>query len=135
VAGLLRRVARHDVVQQRQSRGAGSRSRTTLGDGAGTPAVVMGIGRRQVLAAAAGMLGALVSRRAMTQSTKARLILLGTGGGPRPRTASSASAQVILVNDEAYVVDCGNGVARQLVFAGIPLPRLGHIFLTHHHSD
>jgi len=96
----------------------------------------MGIGRREVLAAAAGMLGALVStRRAMTQSTKARLILLGTGGGPRPRTASSASAQVILVNDEAYVVDCGNGVARQLVFAGIPLPRLRHIFLTHHHSD
>jgi hypothetical protein len=34
---------------------------------------------------------------------------------PRPRTASSASAQVILVNDEAYVVDVlGNGVARQL---------------------
>jgi len=96
----------------------------------------LSIGRREVLTAVAGILGALVSpRRALTQGTKTRLILLGTGGGPRPRTASSASAQVILVNDEAYVVDCGNGVARQLVFAGVPLTRLRHIFLTHHHSD
>lgn len=66
---------------------------------------------------------------------KMRLILLGTGGGPRPRKARSAPAQVILFNDTAYVVDCGDGVARQLVFAGVSLPRLRHIFITHHHSD
>lgn len=64
-----------------------------------------------------------------------RLILLGTGGGPRPRKASSASAQVVVANDTAYVIDCGNGVARQLAFAGVPLSSLRHIFLTHHHSD
>ena len=34
-----------------------------------------------------------------------------------------------------YVVDCGDGVARQLVIAGVPLPVLRHIFITHHHSD
>jgi ribonuclease BN (tRNA processing enzyme) len=66
---------------------------------------------------------------------KTRLILLGTGGGPRPRTASSASAQVIVTDGAAYVVDCGNGVARQLAFAGVPLSTLRHIFVTHHHSD
>src|SRR4028119_2075884 len=64
-----------------------------------------------------------------------RLILLGTGGGPRPRTANSASAQVIFAKETAYVVDCGNGVARQLAFAGVPLPKLRHVFITHHHSD
>jgi ribonuclease BN (tRNA processing enzyme) len=32
-------------------------------------------------------------------------------------------------------VDCGDGVARQLVFAGVPLASIRHIFLTHHHSD
>jgi ribonuclease BN (tRNA processing enzyme) len=64
-----------------------------------------------------------------------RLILLGTGGGPRPRKASSEAAQVIVSNDTAYVIDCGNGVARQLVFAGVSLARLRHVFLTHHHSD
>jgi ribonuclease BN (tRNA processing enzyme) len=63
------------------------------------------------------------------------LILLGTGGGPRPRKTSSASAQVILINDAAYVIDCGDGVARQLVFANVPLPTVRHIFLTHQHSD
>ena len=66
---------------------------------------------------------------------KTTLILLGTGGGPRPRKASSQPAQVILVNDIPYVVDCGNGVARQLVVAGVPLATLRHIFITHHHSD
>ncbi len=69
------------------------------------------------------------------QTTRTRLILLGTGGGPRPRKASSASAQVIIRNNAAYVIDCGSGVARQLVFADVPLPALRHIFLTHQHSD
>jgi ribonuclease BN (tRNA processing enzyme) len=69
------------------------------------------------------------------QATKTRLILLGTGGGPRPRKASSAPAQVIVINGTPYVVDCGDGVARQLVFADVPLPALRHVFLTHHHSD
>lgn len=67
--------------------------------------------------------------------TKTRLILLGTGGGPRPRTNSFASSQVILINNVAYVVDCGNGVAIQLARAGVPLPTLRHVFITHHHSD
>lgn len=66
---------------------------------------------------------------------KTRLILLGTGGGPRPRKNSAAPAQVVIANDSAYVIDCGNGVARQLAFAGVPLSTLRHIFLTHHHSD
>ena len=73
--------------------------------------------------------------RARATQGKTRLILLGTGGGPRPRTSRAASAQVILVNDAAYVVDCGDGVARQLVAAGVPLASLRHVFITHHHSD
>jgi ribonuclease BN (tRNA processing enzyme) len=42
---------------------------------------------------------------------------------------------VIIANDAAYVVDCGDGVARQLAAAGVPLKTLRHIFITHHHSD
>ena len=66
---------------------------------------------------------------------RTRLILLGTGGGPRPRKNSFASSQVIIVNNVAYVVDCGNGVSTQLARAGVPLPTLRHVFITHHHSD
>ena len=73
--------------------------------------------------------------RLAAQRGRTRLILLGTGGGPRPRKANSASAQVIVIDGAAYVIDCGDGVARQLAFAGVPLPTLRHIFLTHQHSD
>ena len=69
------------------------------------------------------------------QTSKTRLILLGTGGGPRPRAATMATAQVIVIRDRLYVVDCGDGVARQLVLAGLPLTALRHVFITHHHSD
>jgi ribonuclease BN (tRNA processing enzyme) len=42
---------------------------------------------------------------------------------------------VIIRNGAAYVIDCGSGVARQLVFADVPPSTLRHIFLTHQHSD
>jgi ribonuclease BN (tRNA processing enzyme) len=93
-----------------------------------------GVSRRAFLAAAT-LTGALSLRGRGEGQTRTRLILLGTGGGPRPRKASSASAQVIIRNNTAYVIDCGNGVARQLVYADVPLPTLRHIFVTHHHSD
>ncbi len=92
--------------------------------------------RRRFLRSATAFLAAgILPRSGGGQANKCRLILLGVGGGPRPRKVNSASAQVIVVNDQAYVVDCGDGVARQLVMAGIPLPQLRHIFLTHQHSD
>jgi ribonuclease BN (tRNA processing enzyme) len=42
---------------------------------------------------------------------------------------------VIVAGNSAYVVDCGDGVARQLAIAGVPLPSLRHVFVTHQHSD
>jgi ribonuclease BN (tRNA processing enzyme) len=89
--------------------------------------------RREFLAGV-GMVAA-AARSAVGQSRRTRLILLGTGGGPRPRTANSASAQVIVSNGVAYVIDCGDGVARQMAFAGVPLASLRHVFITHQHSD
>src|SRR4029079_8871673 len=86
---------------------------------------------------------ALLPLRSDANSSRTRLILLGTGGGPRPgkanppphkalrvcgcprpRKANSAPAQVLLVNDVAYVIDCGDGVARQLALADVPLSKL-----------
>jgi ribonuclease BN (tRNA processing enzyme) len=98
--------------------------------------MVIDTDRRALLVGALGVCAAaLWPQAASAQKPRTRLIFLGTGGGPRPRKASSAPAQVILVNDTPYVVDCGSGVARQLVFAGVPLPAIRHIFVTHHHSD
>lgn len=96
----------------------------------------MRIGRRGLLQTlAAASCNAFLPTTLMGQSASSRLILLGTAGGPRPRQTRSAPAQVVVVNDAAYVVDCGDGVARQLFLAGIPLNALRHVFLTHQHSD
>ena len=78
---------------------------------------------------------ARVKRLLAAPSSKTRLILLGTGGGPRPRPNSFPSAQVIVIGDRAYVIDCGDGVAVQFVRAGLRLTQLRHVFITHHHSD
>ena len=88
---------------------------------------------RRALLTGALTLAANVSLAGRQGGTK--LILLGTGGGPRPRKASSGSAQVIVSNGLAYVIDCGDGVARQLAFAGVPLTSVRHVFITHQHSD
>ena len=94
--------------------------------------------RRRFMSGVTRAFAALKAQSLLAQpapSTKTRLILLGTAGGPRPRITRISTSQVILVNNAAYVVDCGNGVAIQLVRAGVPLPALCHIFITHHHSD
>lgn len=66
---------------------------------------------------------------------KTRLILLGTGGGPTPLPHRNQPASVLVVNGTPYVIDAGNGVARQLMLAGIGAQAVGHIFITHHHDD
>lgn len=70
-----------------------------------------------------------------TDKPKSRLILLGTAGGPTPKPNRAAPAQVIVVNGASYVVDCGNGVARQMVLAKLKLGSIRSVFLTHQHSD
>lgn len=92
------------------------------------------INRRAFLASAFA-LAATPLGIAAAEPARTRLILLGTGGGPRPRKASSAAAQVIVTSKVAYVIDCGDGVARQLAYAGVPFTALRHVFITHQHSD
>jgi ribonuclease BN (tRNA processing enzyme) len=40
-----------------------------------------------------------------------------------------------VVGDAIYIVDCGDGVSRQLVLANLPLSRIRAVFITHQHSD
>jgi ribonuclease BN (tRNA processing enzyme) len=69
-------------------------------------------------------------------SQKTRLILLGTGGGPRvTKGGRSKSATLIVVKGAPYVIDCGEGVAQQLAEAGVQLNSLRNVLITHHHSD
>jgi ribonuclease BN (tRNA processing enzyme) len=95
--------------------------------------------RRNFLSGAAALVAtaALAPLRAQGPAKpKTRLVLLGTGGGPRiVAPGRSKSANLIVVNGVPYVVDCGEGVAHQLVRAGVALNTLRYVFITHHHSD
>ena len=87
-----------------------------------------GLDRRAFLAFAGGLAAAAVDRAAaQAPRSRTRLILLGTGGGPRPKKRGSAPAQVIVHDGAAYVVDCGNGVARQLTLAAVPPETVKHV--------
>jgi len=79
--------------------------------------------------------GITVPQPAHAGAPRSRLILLGTGGGPTPKKTRAMTAQAIVIGDRTYVIDCGDGVGRQMALAGIPLKTIRHIFVTHLHSD
>jgi ribonuclease BN (tRNA processing enzyme) len=72
---------------------------------------------------------------AASASEGTRIILLGTGGGPIPRKLRSQPASLMVVNGRPYLVDCGDGVIRQLALAGFTPPQVEAVFLTHLHFD
>jgi ribonuclease BN (tRNA processing enzyme) len=90
------------------------------------------VSRREFLVATASL---ATTTRAQTQQVRTRLVLLGTAGGPTPKASRAAPAHAIVVGDRVYIVDCGDGVARQLALAKLPVTQLRAVFITHHHSD
>ncbi|HEX5439076.1 MAG TPA: MBL fold metallo-hydrolase [Gemmatimonadaceae bacterium] len=117
------------IVQSDSSRGIDSSRRRLLhAAGLSIAAVALG-GMRNVAAALPEMPSSTPSPE------RSRLILLGTAGGPTPKVARSAPASAIVVGHDIYVIDCGNGVARQMVKAGLDLGRIRDVFITHQHSD
>ncbi len=62
--------------------------------------------------------------------------LLGTKGGPAIRTGSSMpTSNLIVMDGQKIVVDCGLGVTRGLVDHGLALKSLTTILISHLHSD
>lgn len=74
------------------------------------------------------------------RSAGARVVVLGTGN-PAADPERSGPAVAVVVNDRAYLVDCGPGVVRRAAAAeqnGIPALKareLNIVFITHLHSD
>jgi ribonuclease BN (tRNA processing enzyme) len=101
----------------------------------------MQLGRRTFVAGSIGLLAAPTGLLAQTPQLASpapptRVILLGTKGGPPlSRSGRTNSATLILINDTPYLIDCGHGVSRQMITAGVGLGRTRHIFITHLHSD
>jgi ribonuclease BN (tRNA processing enzyme) len=97
----------------------------------------MALTRREALTLSAGAIlaPALTPSLAAGQSPRTKIVLLGTTGGPPLQVARAAPSNAIVVGRALYVVDCGNGVARQIVQPGLRLNALKGIFITHQHSD
>ncbi|MER8375095.1 MBL fold metallo-hydrolase [Mesorhizobium sp. M1406] len=65
-----------------------------------------------------------------------QLVILGSKGGPALRPGGPwPSSSLLQIGGRTVVVDCGLGVTRGLVDAGISLKWLDLIFITHLHSD
>ena len=91
--------------------------------------------RRRFLAAGGSWLALAAIGASGQESHRTRLVLLGTAGGPTPKAKSAAPAQAIVVGDRIYIVDCGDGVSRQLALANLPIRQVRAVFITHQHSD
>jgi ribonuclease BN (tRNA processing enzyme) len=91
--------------------------------------------RRHFLAAAGACgLAAAAGRRADADGD-AKVVLLGTKGGPRVNRGTANPSNLVIAGGRSYVVDCGYGVTRQLVNAGVEAHEVRTILITHNHSD
>ncbi len=65
-----------------------------------------------------------------------RLVLLGTKGGPSMRSVGRMpTSSLLVINGANCLVDCGLGVSRSAVAAGLDLTATDAVFITHLHSD
>lgn len=66
--------------------------------------------------------------------TKFSILILGSASAS-PTLARNPSAQLININEQYYLVDCGEGTQNRLREHKIKFQRLNHIFISHLHGD
>jgi ribonuclease Z len=62
------------------------------------------------------------------------IVFLGTSASA-PSIHRGLSAQVVMVKDQRFLIDCGEGTQRQILRSGIGFKRLNRVLLTHGHLD
>ncbi|WP_294297512.1 MBL fold metallo-hydrolase [uncultured Sphingomonas sp.] len=82
------------------------------------------------------LLALIVAPPAVSQSTGGNsFVTLGTMGGPVANPKRSQPANLLLRGKDAYLVDCGDGAVQQMGKAGVLLPQVRAVFLSHLHVD
>lgn len=81
------------------------------------------------------MLGLALSLLAGVQAPADAWITLGTMGGPVGAAERAQPANALVRGGEVYLVDAGDGAAQQLAKAGLRLPQVKAVFLSHLHVD
>jgi ribonuclease BN (tRNA processing enzyme) len=64
-----------------------------------------------------------------------QFITLGTSAGPAAVATRSQPANALIVNDDLYLVDAGDGAVGQLAKAGLRLQEVDGLFISHNHFD
>jgi ribonuclease BN (tRNA processing enzyme) len=82
-------------------------------------------------AAALSPFGAALAQPA--QGTK--LYIMGTQAGPSVGGPRYQTCYAVVVGKNVYVMDCGYGATEQLVRAGLKLPDIRNIYISHIHPD
>ena len=62
------------------------------------------------------------------------LVFLGTAASA-PSIQRGLPSQIVLYQDERFVIDCGEGTQRQILRSGLGFRRLNRVLLTHGHLD
>jgi ribonuclease Z len=62
------------------------------------------------------------------------ILFLGTSASA-PSVHRGLSSQVVMVKDQRFLIDCGEGTQRQILKSGIGFKRLNRVLLTHGHLD
>ncbi|MFB4314020.1 MBL fold metallo-hydrolase [Actinomadura sp. 21ATH] len=104
---------------------------------------VPAVSRRSLLGAAALLGGAAGATMLHAEPAHAerperhgtQLVLLGTAGGPPPFGNRTGIASALVVNGDTYLIDCGRGAVTQYLRAGLTMPSLKAVFITHLHAD
>lgn len=63
------------------------------------------------------------------------LTLIGTQGGPSAAVQRAGESSLLTIRGKNYLIDAGIGASRRLAEAGVPLPNLTAVFITHQHND
>lgn len=66
--------------------------------------------------------------------TTITVTLLGTGS-PLPDPNRAGPSTLVQAGNTYLLIDCGRGVAMRLMGAGVPVPFVGTVLITHLHSD
>jgi ribonuclease BN (tRNA processing enzyme) len=62
-------------------------------------------------------------------------ITLGTAGGPEGEVNRAQPANALVLGNDVYLVDAGDGAVGQLKKAGFRLPQVKGLFISHNHFD
>lgn len=90
---------------------------------------------RHLLVAAAVLACATLPAVAMPPGDSLKVVLLGTGVGPRVSLQQYGASTLVEAGGLRLLFDCGRGATLRLAQAGVPIGTISRVFLTHLHSD